>query len=280
MADPNMTKEEVRERMLKIFGDSTGPAVDGERWSRLWDAGTFLPFDRGMPNPALDDTLAQRQDLIGPAFTEENGVRRRKRALVPGCGRGYDVLLLASFGYDAYGLEISQSAVDKCREFAREHAQDYPARDKEVGLGNVTFVTGDYFKDDWFRDIRGQPCFELLYDYTFLCALSPSLRPAWAARASALLSHGAPSVLVCLEFPLTKPPATRGPPYGLSEQVYVQHLTHPGEKLPYDVQDNLLVEQIHPNKKAGALQRIARWQPERTHEIGKGNDFVSVWSLG
>lgn len=25
------------------------------------------------------------------------------------------------------------------------------------------------------------------------------------------------------------------------------------------------------------LKRVAHWQPERTHEIGKGTDWVSVW---
>ena len=80
-------------------------------WSTLWDEGDFLPWDRATPNPALDDVLAYRQDLIGDCFVGDGkDGQRRKKALLPGCGRGYDVMLLANFGYDSYGLEISGSA--------------------------------------------------------------------------------------------------------------------------------------------------------------------------
>lgn len=91
-----------------------------------------------------------------------------------------------------------------------------------------------------------------------------------------LLSDHPSSCLVCVEFPTTKPPSTKGPPFGLPEKVYVEHLGHPGQKLPYDEEDNLLDDQIQSPPKTG-LERIARWQPERTHEIGKGTDWVSVW---
>lgn len=91
-----------------------------------------------------------------------------------------------------------------------------------------------------------------------------------------LLSDHPSSCLVCVEFPTTKPPSTKGPPFGLPEKVYVEHLGHPGQKLPYDEEDNLLDDQIQSSPKTG-LERIARWQPERTHEIGKGTDWVSVW---
>ena len=61
----------------------------------------------------------------------------------------------------------------------------------------------------------------------------------------------------------------------------MEHLSHPGEDVPYDrngyVQSNPLRE-ASPN----GLERVAHWQPERTHDVGKddkGNvqDWVSIW---
>jgi methyl halide transferase len=59
--------------------------------------------------------------------------------------------------------------------------------------------------------------------------------------------------------------------------VYLGHLSHPGEELPYDDDENLLEDRIANVESEGALRRIAHWQPERTHESGKGTDWVSVW---
>ena len=66
--------------------------------------------------PALLDTLINHKGVVGNAMDGS----RRKKALVPGCGRGVDVLLLQSLGYDVVGLEISPGAVKACLEYAQE----------------------------------------------------------------------------------------------------------------------------------------------------------------
>ncbi len=58
--------------------------------------------------------------------------------------------------------------------------------------------------------------------------------------------------------------------------MYIEHLSHPGEDLPYDEEGNIK-EDILRRASVGGLERVARWQPQRTHEIGKGTDWVSVW---
>lgn len=139
-------------------------STPGERWAKLWDAGNFLPWDRGGPNPALVDLLDQRRDLIGDCFVNEGaGEKRRKKALVPGCGRGYDVLLLASYGYDAYGLEVSTKAVERCLEEEKVNGHKYPVKDKSLGACKTTFLTGDFFDEKWSNGVGS---FELIYDYT------------------------------------------------------------------------------------------------------------------
>lgn len=150
------------------------------KWSDLWDKGDFLPWDRGIPNPALADTLADRHDLLGTCFVEDAiGKKRRKRALVPGCGKGYDVLLLASFGYDAFGLEASKTAVERCYEEQRINGDKYPVRDKNAGAGSVKFIFGDFFGADWVGNLEGDGKLDLVYDYTVSRPLSGNIEN-WA----------------------------------------------------------------------------------------------------
>lgn len=140
--------------------------VDG--WASLWDKGGKLPWDKGFPNPALEDLLVQQRGTIGgPIAQDAQGQSYRRKALVPGCGRGVDVLLLASFGYDAYGLEYSASAVEECKKEEAEDRSWSRVRDETVGRGKVTFVQGDFFDDAWLQKME-VPLngFDIIYDYT------------------------------------------------------------------------------------------------------------------
>ena len=160
-----MALQEDRARLMAHFAGDLSKHQN--KWSDLWDKGDWLPWDRGMPNPALVDTLADRQDLLGSRWTEDAlGKKRRKRALVPGCGKGYDVLLLSSFGYDAFGLEVSGTAVKRCYEEQEAYGDKYPVRDESAGAGKVTFMVGDFFGTDWMKNIEGDGKVDLIYDYT------------------------------------------------------------------------------------------------------------------
>ena len=160
-----MTMTDVRARLLNHFANNSSDQPS--RWAQLWENEDFLPWDIGFPNPALVDVLGQKQDLIGTCFRSDgSNERQRKKALVPGCGRGYDVLLLASFGYDAYGLEVSEKAVQGCIQEQKTNGGKYPVEDESVGTGTASFIQGDFFSDDWIKDIPGGPYFDLIYDYT------------------------------------------------------------------------------------------------------------------
>lgn len=155
----NIDPKGIQDHLAKYQGDKY---VEG--WASIWDKGDDLPWDRGFPNPALEDTLVQRAGTIGGPIAQDG---QRRKALVPGCGRGVDVLLLASFGYDAYGLDYSATAVEACKKEERENHSWYRVRDEKIGKGNVTFVQGDFFDDAWLKEI-GVPRngFDVIYDYT------------------------------------------------------------------------------------------------------------------
>lgn len=169
----NLPVEEARAELKRHFSEYQGPEYT-EGWVKLWSKGDFLPWDRLAPSPALTDTLKNHVELIGNALVEEDGQKRRKRALVPGCGRGVDVLLLESFGYDVVGLEYAEGAFKACLEYAEEHGKDYPVQDEAVGKGSRKFVQGDFYKDDWLLDagLEKDTKFDLIYDYTVSTALS------------------------------------------------------------------------------------------------------------
>lgn len=107
------------------------------------------------------------------------------------------------------------------------------------------------------------------------------MRPAWSARMSTLLNPNPQANLICLEFPTTKPPSSGGPPFSAPPKAYMEHLSHPGEKIPYtaggEVQVRPLVE-----SGPGALERVGHWHPSDTHAIGKSDDgevrdYIGVW---
>ena len=101
-----------------------------------------------------------------------------------GCGRGYDVIMLALHGFDAYGLEISATGVSTAKKYAASEMQR--PQEYNFGLGwtgpvtpgNASFVEGDFFKPGWERQIsaNGDIKFDLVYDYTVTASQKI---PAW-----------------------------------------------------------------------------------------------------
>lgn len=262
-----------RQKLHQHFKDQPAEAQTG-RWDAMWQQ-NVTPWDRSLPNPALIDALNEKRDIIG-ASTETSELVQRKKALVPGCGRGYDVLLLASYGYDAYGADVSQTAIDACNELDQNQAEDttkYPIADGSIGRGSRNFLLADFFNDDLTSHTGGSK-FDVIYDYTFLCAIPPQLRPKWAAKMSSLLAPG--GSLICLEFPLAKSPTLGGPPHGLSSDLYVQLFKRPGDDVKYG-DDGYIVSEDRELDSQNGLVRVTHFEPERTHEgVGKG-DMMSIW---
>lgn len=241
-----------------------------ERWHSLWEDYNYTPWDRGGPSLALADLLEARPDLFGA-----QGQTPRK-ALIPGCGRGHDVLLLASLGYEAYGLEFSSTALAEARKNAAKH--DAADAKQERPAGRYHWVSGDFFKDSWTRE-AGVQQFDLIFDYTFFSALSPPQRPLWARRMTELLAPG--GRLVCLEFPRSKPSSEPGPPWATPSHAYVAYLGRPGREPATDEHGSVLEDEVAEQPEKGGLRRIVYEAPARTHSAGVKDgqtiDRISVW---
>lgn len=147
----------------------------GPKWSSLWEE-RYTPWDRAIPSVALRDLLVSRPDLVPPASQSA----QRPRALVPGCGRGHDVLLLAlAFGYDVVGLDYAAGAIKEAAANQEAVEARLRAGDEELTAlyhgttdgqvkGQVRWATGDFFDDAWLEECGvGRDCrFDLIFDYT------------------------------------------------------------------------------------------------------------------
>ncbi|KAG5952637.1 hypothetical protein E4U53_000331 [Claviceps sorghi] len=293
-------------RLVSHFADRSR-SEQTAAWNDLWESDENDLWDRGMPSPALIDFVESRSEalcspspvngerlralipvgtswLFSKLFFSLQDVRRRDARIclchgVQGCGRGYDVAMLALHGFDVYGLEVSSKGAQLARDYtARElespHDYNYGRQGRfETPPGSVHIITADFFNHDWETLLGedGKRGFDLIYDYTFLCALLPEMRKDWSLRMAELV---APSgVLVCLEFPMYKELGAVGPPWGL-RGVHWNLLAEGQDGIihePGNVEDEDVAD--------GPFKRIVYLRPERSFEAGRGTDMLSVWKL-
>ena len=152
-------------------------------WQRLFEQHT-TPWDRGGPSPQLRAWL-------------ETMALRPCRILVPGCGNGHEVLLLAAAGFEVTALDYAPAAV--------EHVK---GRLLKAGL-QARVIEADV--REWIPDTA----FDAVYEQTCLCALHPD---DWTVYAAQLHRWLAPDgQLFALFMQALKPGAAggliQGPPY-------------------------------------------------------------------
>jgi hypothetical protein len=164
------------------------PMQNTTMWKEAWHEG-HTPWDRGAPAPTLVKLV-------------DEGTLPEGRALVPGAGSGYDVLCLASDKREVVGLDLAEGARRRFETLRAEAG--IPAEQARV-------VVADFF--DWQPDEK----FDLIWDYTFLCAIEPELREAWARRVDELLAPN--GELTTLIFPVVDKDPAEGPPYAMSPEL-------------------------------------------------------------
>jgi SAM-dependent methyltransferase len=196
--------DEVRKAMRATIASAGGPATR-EGWAKLWQEKLTLG-DLGAPTPTLLDEVdrAVADGSLRPAECA---------ALVPGCGAAYDVRALAERGVArVVGADICEEAVVRARAVAGDALR---------ASGRAELIVADFFDA---ADARLAPAsFDLIFDYTMFCAISPPQRAAWGARMGALLRPG--GRLLTLAYPLAADelaadPLAPGPPHPVSLAEY------------------------------------------------------------
>ena len=124
----------------------------------FWDTryrGGVTPWDAAGVPPRLDAWLQAHKAKL--------------RALIPGCGTGYEVRAFAAHGHDVLAIEFSDAAIEAAR--------------RELG------ALGDQVRKADFFAFEAAP-FDVIYERAFLAALPRRLWPQWAARVAELLRPG------------------------------------------------------------------------------------------
>lgn len=157
-------------------------AHGGENDAVFWDdryRHGDTPWEKGAPAPPLIDYLA-RYPMSGSA-------------LVPGCGSGHDVRLLAQHGMDVVGMDFSREALTVARS--------YPP------------VAGEhYVQADWLRlpsEWHGR--FDYVVEHTCFCAIDPRRREDYVESVRKALKPGGQFLAV---FFINPDSEQGGPPYG------------------------------------------------------------------
>lgn len=148
-------------------------------WEQRWTQGNTT-WDHGRASPPLEDYV--------------NRYEMRGSAVVPGCGAGHEVRLLARKGLTVTGVDLASGAIAKARSFPPAGGERYLQTDwlkLQVGLGS---------KFDW------------VVEHTCLCALEPWRRSEYADAVEFALGPGGHLLGVFY----LDPPNPEGPPYGIS----------------------------------------------------------------
>jgi SAM-dependent methyltransferase len=154
-----------------------------EFWEQRFAEGN-TPWDRGAANPQLDAWLA-------------SGALKPCRILVPGCGSGHEVAVLARAGFDVTGLDYSSQAVARTKKLL-----------DTAGL-KATVVEADALA--W----QPKKPFDAIYEQTCLCALYPDLWRAYADQLHRWLTPSGKLFALFVQFPrpAAGDGAIEGPPY-------------------------------------------------------------------
>ncbi|MBF0380963.1 MAG: methyltransferase domain-containing protein [Magnetococcales bacterium] len=162
----------------------TKNCIDGNKncedeWESRYLSGQ-IGWDRGQVSPSI---LALLND---ENFTP-------CRILIPGCGQGYEVALLAERGFDVTAIDFAPSAIKVVRGLLAQQ-----------GL-KATVVQADFF--NWQPDTP----VDAIYEQTSLCALHPD---RWQAYEELLRLWLKPGGRLFANFMQTNQPG--GPPYHCS----------------------------------------------------------------
>ncbi|CUA76810.1 putative thiol methyltransferase 2 [Rhizoctonia solani] len=185
-------------RVRALLAQCKSTSQEQEGWDAAWQEG-ITPWDAGMSQPPL-------QQVFETNIWSDLGISRSGRALVPGCGRGYDAIYLASQGYSVIGADLSATAVNEAQKYlsSRPNSED---------------IKVEYKALDFFENSSLEEPFDLVYDYTFFCAIPPGLREPWGRRMAEIVKPG--GYLITLMFPIDPDRARHdGPPFPVDFEAY------------------------------------------------------------
>lgn len=175
------------------MGDSNENGDQKSYWESVWVEGV-KPGQYFDKEGSLPELVSQVQSCALP---------KGERAIIPGCGRGYDVELLSRSGLfkEVLGIEISPTASEAAKKYLSDVTPPLPS--------NYDILVADFFLDKL-------PEADLVYDYTFFCAISPEVRKDWGEKMKNIIKPG--GSLITAMYPVDD--YEDGPPFAVSVEAY------------------------------------------------------------
>ena len=122
-----------------------------------------------------------------------------KKILIPGAGNGHEAIYLHHKGFrHVYVLDWSSSALSHVQQECQDFPEDH-------------LICSDFFQH--------QQQYDLILEQTFFCALTPDLRPKYAAHMASLLKPKGRLVGLLFDAPLNNDV----PPFGGTKQEYIAY---------------------------------------------------------
>lgn len=122
-----------------------------------------------------------------------------KKILIPGAGNGHEAIYLHHKGFrHVYVLDWSSSALSHVQQACQDFPEDH-------------LICSDFFQH--------QQQYDLILEQTFFCALTPDLRPKYAAHMASLLKPKGRLVGLLFDAPLNNDV----PPFGGTKQEYIAY---------------------------------------------------------
>lgn len=196
-------------------------SAEAQRWDRRYREGRD-GWELGQPAPPLERFLLRHR--LAP--------RPPGRVLVPGCGRGHEVALLAEAGFSAVGLDLSALALEEARQL---HGTDRPG---------LQWLQADLL-DPAALERAGLAAASLdgVLEHTCFCAINPAQRPTYMDTIARLLRPG--GWLLGLFWCHGRP---GGPPWGSDPQAIAALCAEAG-----------LVQQLWQPAEGSVPQRQQEW---------------------
>ena len=207
-----MTKEQT-----PCCNQSGCSTLDSGYWQNRYDQGQ-TGWDRGAPSPALRTWL-------------ESGQLQPCRILVPGCGRGHEVVALAAAGFEVTAIDFAPAAIIALRE-------QLDARELRANL-----IQADLF------DFEPDQPFSAVYEQTCLCAIKPSQREAYERRLASWLGSGGKLYALFMQTDSQSGPPFACPPDAMRSLFAPARWRWPEELAPVSHPAQLL-------ELAGVLERV------------------------
>ena len=184
-----------------------------EDWKRHYDKDD-LGWDLGQVAPPFLNLFESKTIFPG-------------KTLVPGCGRGHEVIFLAENGFEVTAVDYSSGAVNYLKSTVQE-------RKLKCKILHMNFFA---------IDSAHNGVYDLLIEQTFFCAISPEQRPSYVSTVARALKQG--GMLAGLFYHTGE---EGGPPFNTTREDILKHFS-----------DSFKIQQLSKSEDSAEQRKNKEW---------------------